>query len=115
MTDASGFAGYPDILPLPEPVSGRCYPPRHLFLLFTSSIRCGAERFAHMDITRPDTGLQRLYGRERLPEHRAFERYFRKFDISVTHAVFGGLYRRFFNSLKFDSFTPDTDSSVMTR
>ena len=116
MIDPSGFAAYPDTLPLPEQGSNRAYPPlQQLFLLFTSSIRCGAERFAHMDITRPDTGLQRLYGRERLPEHRAFERYFRKFDISVTHAVFGGLYRRFFNSLKFDNFTPDIDLPVMTR
>ena len=77
-----------------------------------SSIWCGAERFAHMDITRPDTGLQRLYGRERMPEHKAFERCFRKFDIPATHAVFRGLYRRFFKRLKFDSFTLDTDSPV---
>jgi hypothetical protein len=50
-----------------------------------------------------------------MPEHKAFERYFRKFDISATHAVFGGLYRWFFNSLKFDNFTLDIDSSVVTR
>jgi hypothetical protein len=68
-----------------------------------------------MDITRLDTSLQRLYGWQRMPEHKAFERYFRKFDISVSHAVFGGLYRWFFRSLKFDNFTLDIDSSVMTR
>jgi hypothetical protein len=50
-----------------------------------------------------------------MPEHKAFERYFRKFDIPSSHAVFGGLYRWFFNNLKFDSFTPDIDSSVITR
>jgi hypothetical protein len=67
-----------------------------------------------MDITRLDTSLQRLYGWKRMPEHKAFERYFRKFDIPATHAVFGGLYRWFFNRLKFDNFTLDIDSSVMT-
>ncbi|MDR0613580.1 MAG: hypothetical protein LBG45_08940 [Dysgonamonadaceae bacterium] len=29
--------------------------------------------------------------------------------------LFWGLYRRFFKQLKFDSFTLDTDSPVMTR
>jgi hypothetical protein len=115
MIDLSGFAGYLDTLPLPEQMSNRGYPPQQLFLLFMSSIWCGAERFAHMDITRLDTSLQRLYGWERMPEHKAFERYFRKFDIPTTHAVFGGLYRWFFNSLRFDNYTLDIDSSVMTR
>ncbi|MDR1120244.1 MAG: hypothetical protein LBM08_04935 [Dysgonamonadaceae bacterium] len=68
-----------------------------------------------MDITRLDTSLQRLYGWGRMPEHKAFERYFRKFDIPASHAVSGGLYRWFFNNLQFDNFTLDIDSSVMTR
>jgi hypothetical protein len=115
MIDMSGFSTYLDTLPLPEQGSNRGYSPKQLFLLFMSSVWCGAERFAHMDITRLDTSLQRLYGWKRMPEHKAFERYFRKFDISVSHEVFGGLYRWFFNSLKFDNFTLDMDSSVMTR
>jgi hypothetical protein len=115
MMDASGFSTFLDTLPLPEQGSNRGYPPTQLFLLFMSSVWCGADRFAHMDITRLDTSLQRLYGWERMPEHKAFERYFRKFDISVSHAVFGGLYRWFFNNLQFDNFTLDIDSSVMTR
>jgi hypothetical protein len=115
MIDMSGFSTCLESLPLPEQGSNRGYPPQQLFLLFMSSVWCGAERFAHMDITRLDTSLQRLYGWDRMPEHKAFERYFRKFDIPSTHAVFGGLYRWFFNSLKFDNFTLDIDSSVMTR
>jgi len=50
-----------------------------------------------------------------MPEHKAFERYFWKFDIPTCHTVFGGLYRWFFNNLKFDNFTLDIDSSVFTR
>jgi hypothetical protein len=115
MIDMSGFSACLESLPLPEQGSNRGYPPPQLFLLFMSSVWCGAERFAHMDITRLDTSLQRLYGWERMPEHKAFERYFRKFDIPSTHAVFDGLYRWFFNRLKFDNFTLDIDSSVVTR
>ena len=76
---------------------------------------CGADRYAHLDITRLDHSLQRLYGWERMPEHKAFERYFRKFDISASQAVFGSLYRWFFDNLKFNNFTMDIDSSVLTR
>jgi hypothetical protein len=70
MIDMSGFADYLDSLPLPEQGSSRGYPPKQLFLLFMSSIWCGAEHFAHMDITRLDTSLQRLYGWDRMPEHK---------------------------------------------
>jgi hypothetical protein len=50
-----------------------------------------------------------------MPEHKAFERYFRKFDIPTSYVIFGSLYRWLFNNLKFDSFTLDIDSSIMTR
>jgi hypothetical protein len=115
MIDQSGFATCLSSLPLPVQGSHRGYPPEQLFLLFMSAIWCGAERFAHLDITRPDVNLQRLYGWKRMPEHKAFERYFRKFNIPSIHAVFGELYRWFFNCLKFDNFTLDIDSSVITR
>jgi hypothetical protein len=32
-----------------------------------------------------------MYGWDRMPGHKAFERYFRKFDISTSHAVLGAL------------------------
>ena len=117
MIDQSGFASYLERLPLPEQGSNRGYPPVQLFLQFTayfvhstsmSAVWCGAERYAHLDITRLDNSLQRLYGWEKMPEHKAFERYFRKFDIPTCHTVFGSLYRWFFNNLKFDNFTLDT-------
>jgi hypothetical protein len=115
MIDQGGFATYLGNLPFPLQGSNRGYPPVQLFLLFMSGIWCGVERFSHLDITRLDTSLQRMYGWDRMPEHKAFERYFRKFDIPSSHAVFGGLYRWFFNNLKFDNFTLDIDSSVITR
>jgi hypothetical protein len=95
--------------------SNRGYSPVQLFLMFVSGLWCGIERYAHLDITRLDTSLQRLYGWEKMPEHKAYERYFRKFGIWENHQVFGGLYEWFFNNLKFDNFTMDIDSSVITR
>jgi hypothetical protein len=69
MIDQSGFSSYLESL--------------------LSSVRCGAERYAHLDITRLDYSLQRLYGWKKMPEHKVFERYFRKFDIPACHSVFG--------------------------
>ena len=115
MIDQSGFSSYLEHLPLPKQGSNRGYPPVQLFLQFMSAIWCGTERYAHLDITRLDHTLQRLYGWKKMPEHKAFERYFRKFDIPICHTVFGSLYRWFFNNLKFDNFTLDIDSSIVTR
>jgi NADH:ubiquinone oxidoreductase subunit len=115
MIDQSGFMSYLERLPLPEQGSNRGYSPVQLFIQFMSAVWCGAERYAHLDITRLDCSLQRLYGWKKMPEHKAFERYFRKFDIPICHAIFGSLYRWFFNNLKFDNFTLDIDSSVITR
>jgi hypothetical protein len=115
LLDRSGFISYLETLPLPGQGSNRGYPPVQLFLMFMSGLWCGIERYAHLDITRLDYSLQRLYGWKQMPEHKSFERYFQKFDIPTNHAVFGGLYRWFFEKLKFDNFTLDIDSSVLTR
>jgi hypothetical protein len=53
-----------------------------------SGIWCGIERYAHLDITRLDENLRRLYGWKRMPEHKAFELYFRKFEIPTFHSIF---------------------------
>jgi hypothetical protein len=50
-----------------------------------------------------------------MPEHKAFECYFKKFDMQSIQQVFGGLYKWFFNSLKFNNYTMDIDSSVVMR
>ncbi len=102
-------------LPLPIQGSNRGYPPVQLLIQFMASVWCGANRYAHLDVARFDPSIQRLFGWDKMPEHKAFQRYFNKFDLPVTNAVFGGLYRWFFSNLKFDNFTLDIDSSVLTR
>jgi hypothetical protein len=115
MIDRSGFSSFLECLPLPLQGSNRGYPPVQLFLQFMCGVWCGADRYAHLDISRLDHNLQRLFGWERMPEHKAFERYFRKFDMASSQKIFGSLYRWFFHNLKFDNFTLDIDSSVLTR
>ena len=84
MIDQSGFSSYLESLPLPEQGSNRGYPPAQLFFTVyrvlriyalwvhstsMSAVWCGAERYAHLDVTRLDYSLQRLYGWEKMPEH----------------------------------------------
>jgi len=115
MLDQSGFINYLQTLPLPQQGSNRGYSPVQLFIQFMASVWCGANRYAHLDVTRFDYSIQRLFNWKRMPEHKAFQRYFNKFDVSITQNVFGGLYRWFFKQLKFDNFTMDIDSSILTR
>ena len=70
---------------------------------------------SQLDITRMDRSIQRMFGWDKMPEHKAFQRYFEKFDMASTYSVFGGLYRWFFENLEFNNFTLNIDSSVITR
>lgn len=115
MIASTGFEQILENLPLPIQGSNRGYPPIQLFIQFMASVWCGASRYAHLDVTRFDTSIQRMFGWQYMPEHKAFQRYFNKFDVPTTNAVFGGLYRWFFDNLKFDNFTLDVDSSIITR
>ena len=47
--------------------------------------------------------------------HKAFQRFFNKFDQATNHRVFTGLYQWFFQHLQFDNFTLDVDSNIHVR
>lgn len=115
MLNQSGFVAKLEHLPLPVQGSNRGYSPIQLFIQFMAGVWCGANRFSQLDITRMDRSIQRMFDWDKMPEHKAFQRYFEKFDMATTYSVFGGLYRWFFDNLKFDNFTLDIDSSVITR
>jgi len=115
MPSKSGFVQELERLPLPMQVSNRGYPPIQLFVQFMAGVWCGANRFFHLDVSRFDRNIQKIFGWDRMPEHKAFQRYFEKFDMASNYNVFGGLYRWFFDNLKFDNFTLDIDFSVITR
>ena len=115
MMTKSGFIDKLEHLPLPVQRSNRGYSPIQLFVQFMAGVWCGANRFSQLDVTRMDRSIQRMFGWDKMPEHKAFQRYFGKFDMSSTYSVFSNLYRWFFDNLKFDNFTLDIDSSVITR
>lgn len=66
---------------LPEPGSNRGYPPVQLIEQLLVSIWCGAYRFTHLDITRMDSTLTRLFGWTRVAGHKAIESLFGRFDM----------------------------------
>lgn len=80
-----------------------------------ASLWCGANRYSHLDISLFDTTLQKLFGWTKMLEHKAFKRYFDKFNQADIVRVFGYIYRWFFSNLIFDNYTIDIDSSVITR
>jgi hypothetical protein len=115
MMDQMHFTDFLSKTPLPVQGSNRGYDPVQLILQFISSVWCGASRFEHLEITRFDGVLKELYGWEKMAGHRAFVRYFQKFDQHTNNKVFENFYHWFFDNLRFDNFTLDLDSSVFTR
>lgn len=116
MIDKTGFEKMLESLPLPSQGSNRGHPPVQLIMQFIASLWCGANRYSHLDISRFDTTLQKLFGWKRMPEHKAFQRYFQKFSSYHTHSqIFGEIYKWFWSNIAFDNFTLDIDSSVITR
>lgn len=105
-----------ETLPLQVQGSNRGHNPVQLIIQFIASLWCGANRYSHLDISRFDTTLQKLFGWKRIPEHKAFQRYFEKFSPYDSHTrVFGEIYKWFWSNIPFDNFTLDIDSSVITR
>ena len=100
---------------LPVQGSNRGYAPGQLIEQFLTSVWCGANRFEHLEVTRHDEAIRGIFGYERMAGHKAFVRYFGKFRQSVNQRVFQHLYRWFFEQMRFDNFTLDMDSTVISR
>jgi len=115
MLEKMSFFDFIKSAPLPQPMSNRGYDPIQIVLQFIVSVWCGANRYEHLEVTRFDGVLQSLFGWERMAGHRAFVRFFQKFNIEINSMVFPTFYRWFFDNLSFDNYTLDFDSSVITR
>lgn len=100
---------------LPEQGSNRGYSPEQLILHFWLGIWCGASCFEHLEVTRQDEVIKQLFGWQRMAGNKAFQRYFNKFNQATNQQVFDNLYQWFFQNLKFDNYTLDFDSTIMTR
>ena len=115
MIDRLGIAGVLSGLPLPMQQSNRGYSPLQLIISFWLGVWCGANKYEHLEVTRQDAVLSRLFNWQRMPGHKAYQRYFKKFTHAVNQKVFTQLFQWFFSHLHFDNYTLDLDSTVLTR
>jgi len=101
---------------LPEPGSNRGYQPVQLIEQFLVSIWCGACRFSHLEITRLDGTLTRLFGWTHVAGHKAVMRLFSRFTQNDHEQVQAQIYRWFFDKFTtLPRITLDMDSTVITR
>ena len=100
---------------LPEQGSNRGYNPIQLITCFMVSVWCGANRFEHLEVSRFDEVLRRIFEFRRMPGHKSYQRYFKKFTIAINQKVFTKVNQWFFSQVKLDNYTLDVDSTVLTR
>ena len=100
---------------LPQQGSNRGYDPIQLITSFMVSVWCGANRFEHLEVSRFDDVLRRIFGFRKMAGHKAYQRYFKKFTIAINQQVFTKLSQWFFSQIKLDNYTLDVDSTVLTR
>ena len=115
MLQKIGFREALERVHLPIQGSNRGYCPAQLIEQFLVSVWCGANRFEHLEVTRYDEAIRKIFDYRRMAGHKAFQRYFRKFGQADNQRVFHGLYRWFYEQLHFDNFTLDLDSTVISR
>lgn len=109
------FEDFLSSLALPSRGSNRGYSPVQLFINFLVGVWCGANCIEHLEVTRQDDVIRNIFKWERMPGHRSFERFFKKFNQAKNQQIFTNLYQWFFSNLAFDNFTLDFDSTIITR
>ena len=100
---------------LPKAKSNRGYKASTILESFITSIWCGANRFLHTEVTRHDAVLADIFDWKRTPGQDTYKRFFSKFDQAKNQRISDYFYSWIFDNFKFDNFTLDVDSSVMTR
>jgi hypothetical protein len=102
-------------LDLPQAGSNRGYKTYTIVEGFITSIWCGANKFFHTEVTRHDAALGKIFEWKTTPGQDTYKRFFGKFTQATNQKVSDSLYSWIFNNFKFDNFTLDIDSSVMTK
>ena len=100
---------------LPQSGSNRGYKTTTIIEGFITSIWCGANRFLHTEVTRQDRALGKIFNWSTAPGQDTYKRFFGKFNQATNQKVSDYFYSWIFDNFKFDNFTLDIDSSVMTR
>lgn len=100
---------------LPQPNSNRGHKVSTIIEAFITSVWCGANRFLHTEVTRHDTALGKVFDWAVTPGQDAYKRFFNKFDQVKNQNTSDYFYSWIFDNFKFDNFTLDIDSSIITR
>lgn len=115
LLDYIGFKEYLREIGLPERGSNRGYDSVQIITSFMIGVWCGANRFEHLEVTRMDKVIQEMYGWKRMAGHKAYLRYFKKFNIGKNQEIFEKLYGWLIKKINFNNYTLDVDSTVITR
>ncbi len=116
MLEKTGFRALVDKnTDLPQSGSNRGYKTSTIIEGFITSIWCGANRFLHTEVTRHDITLGKIFDWKNTPGQDTYKRFFSKFTQAKNLKVGQYFYSWIFDNFKFDNFTLDIDSSVMTR
>ena len=102
-------------LDLPQSGSNRGYQTPTIIEGFITSIWCGANKFLHTEVTRHDVALSKIFDWKNTPGQDTYKRFFTKFNQAKNQKVSDYFYSWIFDNFKFDNFTLDIDSSIMTR
>ena len=115
LMDKSGIIDKLSSLNLPRSKSNNSYDSVSIIESFLVSVWIGCFRFSHTAVVRVDETLRQIFGWKRVASGTTFGRFFKKFTPSMNYEVFKELYHWFFTQIKFDNYTLDVDSSVITR
>lgn len=69
----------------------------------------------HTEVTRHDVALSKIFDWKEAPAQDTYKRFFSKFNQATNQKVGDYFYSWIFDNFKFNNFTLDIDSSVMTR
>ena len=102
---------------LPHPQSNRGYDPCLLVEQFVTNVLCGANRFCHMNTLRTDKAIPQICDWSKMPEQKAFSRFFQRFTTSNQSAVLmTEVYSWCADQARVsDCVTLDVDSTAITR
>ena len=116
MLDKLGFRdGICSLPDLPTPGSNAGYDPATILEAFITSVWCGANRFLHTEVTRHDPALARIFGWKRTPGQDTYKRFFAKISGADLHRLREQVYQWVFSKVRFDNYTLDCDSTILTR
>ena len=115
MLDHIGWDAALHAAELPQPGSNRGYAPEQLVNQFMHSVWSGANRVEHLEVTRFDATLGKIFGYEKMANYKALTRLLDKFDQATIETVFPSLYQHLFDQVGLQTLTLDLESIVLTR